>query len=331
MNNSTGVNDTGVEDGGDSDNADLIVQVFSVVLGCVGTAGNGFVLIIIFNFTKMPGKLTNYFIVNQTAVDLWCAIATIITYATREVSYSNLSETGQDAVCKFWYSTAILWGALTASTYNLVMLTMERYFKVVHPIAHKTTFDKKKALICIGFVWVVGLVWHGITLIPTSDIMGGTCILAGRWPNKEWQQLYGILNVTLMFFVPIGVQLFCYARILRVLRKRTEQMDSSSAAHTDNFSRAQRNVIKTSILLSLCYVLCWTWNQVFFFLYTCGVTVDFTGWFYHFTVIAVFSNSCVNPIIYIFKYEEFKVGMRKAFCKARVDPLSVSVTQTSSS
>jgi len=35
-----------------------------------------------------------------------------------------------------------------------------------------------------------------------------------------------------------------------------------------------------------------------------------SGRFYHFTVVLVFTNSCINPLIYAAKYREFQTGLR---------------------
>jgi len=41
-------------------------------------------------------------------------------------------------------------------------------------------------------------------------------------------------------------------------------------------------------------------------------------WFYHFTVVLVLTNSCVNPLIYAAKYREFQLGVRRlASCVTR--------------
>jgi len=34
-------------------------------------------------------------------------------------------------------------------------------------------------------------------------------------------------------------------------------------------------------------------------------------WFYHFTVVLVFTNSCINPFIYAAKYREFQRGVKR--------------------
>ena len=42
------------------------------------------------------------------------------------------------------------------------------------------------------------------------------------------------------------------------------------------------------------------------------------GWFYHFTVVLVVTNSCINPFIYAAKYREFQNGARRLVtCLAR--------------
>ena len=35
------------------------------------------------------------------------------------------------------------------------------------------------------------------------------------------------------------------------------------------------------------------------------------GWFYHFTVVLMYINSCINPFIYAAKYREFQQGVRR--------------------
>ena len=69
------------------------------------------------------------------------------------------------------------------------------------------------------------------------------------------------------------------------------------------------------MIVSTAFILCTSWNQWFFFLFNLGV-FDFTALnsnFYHFSVVAMFTNCCVNPFIYAVQYDEFKNGLRKVF------------------
>jgi hypothetical protein len=82
------------------------------------------------------------------------------------------------------------------------------------------------------------------------------------------------------------------------------------------YEKAKRNVFKTLLTVSCCFILCWSWNEIYFFLFNLGVNTDFEGWFYHFTVIAVFSSCCLNPFIYAIRYKEFQDGIRRMLKRA---------------
>ena len=64
-------------------------------------------------------------------------------------------------------------------------------------------------------------------------------------------------------------------------------------------------------------------------MYNCGFDADFNSPFYHFTVIMVFCNCCINPIIYAAKYEQFQKGLRQIVCGKTARNLSELPTVTS--
>jgi len=73
----------------------------------------------------------------------------------------------------------------------------------------------------------------------------------------------------------------------------------------DDVVHARANVIKTLATVSLFFVFCWAWNQTYYLMYYLGYQhVDFTSAFYNFTVIMVFLNCCVNPVIYSIRYDQ---------------------------
>ena len=204
--------------------------------------------------------------------------------------------------------------------------------KVVHPIMHKNTFTKDKAIVVIILVWLIGPLYHFPTGLPTTRMDGDRCLIAAFWPSELVRRLYGLVTVTFMFLVPVLIQAYCYVRIIRVLRRRTRLpfRGGRDRQPVDNFSRAQRNVVKTLVIVSLCYVLCWTGNQMCYLLFNLGMPFDFASPFYHVSVIAVFSNCCINPFVYIFKYEEFQLGMRKLICRTDVQVIETSVNGSGS-
>ena len=78
----------------------------------------------------------------------------------------------------------------------------------------------------------------------------------------------------------------------------------------DDVVRARANVIKTLATVSLFFILCWSWNQTYYLMFHLGYQhVDFTCAFYNFTVIMVFLNCCVNPIIYSVRYDQVRCSI----------------------
>ena len=48
---------------------------------------------------------------------------------------------------------------------------------------------------------------------------------------------------------------------------------------------AGRNAVVTSLMVCCGFVVCWSINEIAFFLNFVGYTIDFSGWFYHLTAI----------------------------------------------
>ena len=76
--------------------------------------------------------------------------------------------------------------------------------------------------------------------------------------------------------------------------------------------RAEKNVIKTLVVVTACYFVCWLPNKIHIALYVMGVTSYF-GNVFQFTSLLVFANCCINPFIYIAKYDAFKKGLKALF------------------
>ena len=69
-------------------------------------------------------------------------------------------------------------------------------------------------------------------------------------------------------------------------------------------------------MICCAFVVCWSLNEISFVLDIIGVRkMDFSGWYYHVTVVLVMLNSCINPLIYAAKYRDFQDGVRKMMKK----------------
>jgi len=85
-----------------------------------------------------------------------------------------------------------------------------------------------------------------------------------------------------------------------------------SVGVSSSVNTAGRDAVVTSLMICCGFIACWSINSIIIFLSTIGLyTLDFSGWFYHFSVVLVFLNSCINPFIYAAKYREFQKGVKR--------------------
>lgn len=76
--------------------------------------------------------------------------------------------------------------------------------------------------------------------------------------------------------------------------------------------KAAQELSHTLLVVVITFAICWAPNQIFFFIYNMGVNLPFDTPIYHITVIMSLCNSCINPFIYFFRNNHYRVGLMKA-------------------
>lgn len=334
-------------DASDTDSANAIrvedtLSILYLIIGTLGLLGNSLVLIVLVYYKPMRLRQSNIYIGNQSVIDWLVSLIVILTTVFQDDGEGTLSGFAGEAYCRLWLTKMPLWGLFVSSSCNLVALTIERYLAVVHAIWHKMHFGKRKIWISIALAWVTGVGYNAAYMIPTARLVnGGSCTVYSVYPSVTVQRFNGVLTICVQFFIPLVVLIYCYTRMALVLRSRVQpKPDSERGASangssgknvmSNNMSRARRNIIKTLAVVSFCFVVCWIWNQIFFLMYNLGYDADFTSTFYHFTVVAVFCNCCINPFIYAAKYEQFQDGLKKLFCRTKTGDIQGSTSDAAS-
>ncbi len=112
------------------------------------------------------------------------------------------------------------------------------------------------------------------------------------------------------YIVPVILISYLYIRILLVLRHK---LDNANANQRDGvLGKAKRNVILTMLIAGCMFFICWTPNQMLRLILSTDVIKGFsvkrisdvfTG--------LVMCNMSVNPVVYCFKYEHFRVQLKQ--------------------
>jgi hypothetical protein len=79
----------------------------------------------------------NVLIVNQSCIDTLAALLLILVYATPKKMILDSNRVVDVLYCRLWYNRVLLWAAMFASSGGLMIITIERYLAVLHPIVYK--------------------------------------------------------------------------------------------------------------------------------------------------------------------------------------------------
>ncbi|XP_077984591.1 histamine H2 receptor-like [Glandiceps talaboti] len=294
-----------------------VVHILYGIIGIVGIIGN-LTVCVVFLRVRLLRTLTNYLIVHQAAIDLATSVIISVYFLSPELSLMSDSLAGE-VTCRLWKSAYFQWSLFLASSLNLVVITMERYCAIIHPLHHYRLFSTTRVKIMLASVWITALSFKSFNII-VQHYDHGLCTLGKIWPSKAVAQFVGISNVIVQYIIPLLVMAVAYTRCVLVLSKDSTAditIDTNpgvSKVKEKSLQVASRNVLKMLVLVFLAYAICWGPNQVMFMLYCMGVKIDFYNAYYQFTTVLGFFNTAINPFIYALKYKQFQNGIKLVFC-----------------
>jgi len=137
-------------------------------------------------------------------------------------------------------------------------------------------------------------------------------------------KIYSFWSFLGFYVLILLIFIFCYWRILAVIRRQAKVMAGHAAAgpstaqiHAQAQSnQIQSNIIKTMILVSALYAILWLPNYIYFLNLTLNPNPPPLDGGYYATVILAFLYMCTNPFIYATKFDPVKeVLLRLIPCK----------------
>ena len=133
------------------------------------------------------------------------------------------------------------------------------------------------------------------------------------------QSVIGVFIVFVEFLIPLIILIYCYGRILWIIRARIGSNMGSEDAQRAKFELDRSNLIKTLFIVAFFFVICFLGNEVYYLFYGLGFEVNPNTGYYKFTVGMYFLNCTINPFIYLVNYKDFqKALIRQVCCTCRI-------------
>ena len=228
-----------------------------LIIGAIGIVANAFVIVILGSSAKIRKKLVNTLIIHQSYVDLLASIILIGTAHLDGLDDHGLEGLHADVYCFFVASKWPLWVMIDISSFNLIFLNVERYISIVHPIYHHTKVTRKRVLLLLPLVWFLGFLEQYL-FCSSFKSENGICVFT----SEKIIQAATINYIICHFFLPVLLVAFLYGHMIIRLRSSSNS-GASSTNRNEVMEKAQKNVFKTMLFITICYAVCYVFNCIF--------------------------------------------------------------------
>jgi len=285
---------------------DFYFKCAVVVIGVIGTAPNALVL---YAMVASKQHKKHVLIMNINALDLLSYVFLVITYSAK-LSNIRLTGTLGHWLCATILSEAFAWWGILGSKFGLAIITIDRYLKVVHAVWSKKKLRNWMLYLSMTFSWSVSLIYSCSVNFTTTAVIDGVCYAAVIWKSNMAKMIHGIWNFMSFYVIILIIVIFCYWRILVVIRRQAKVMASHSGpgpstAQTQSH-QMQTNVIKTMILVSAFFAITNFPVDFYFLLVNVNANVTMLEGGYYTSMFILFLYSCTNPFIYAIKFDPVK-------------------------
>jgi len=172
----------------------------------------------------------------------------------------------------------------------------------------------------MAIAWIIPFFSNVVARFPSIVVIDGVCYGVQTYVSFAAAIIYAVWQFMSFYVIMLFIFVFCYWRILIVIRRQARVMAGHSAAGSNaaqvQSHQIQTNVIKTMVLVSALYAISWSPNYICaMILYLYPYPIEWEGMYYGTTFIA-YLYMCTNPFIYATKFDPVKqVLLRMIPCK----------------
>ena len=230
-----------------------------LIVGFTGILSNLVTIYVLGSSVKIRQKLVNTLIIHQSFIDLLASISLVGMAHLDGTDQHGLEGLHAKVYCYFVANKFPLWSMMDVSSFSLMFLNIERYISIVFPIYHHTKVTRKKVVMFLPIVWILGIA-EGAFACSAFTAVDGACAFG----NQKLFDIESVFFIIVHFFLPVILVLFLYGHIFICLRSSVKaNTDSTSSNRSDLMEKAKNNVFKTMVLLTICYVICYAFNSVY--------------------------------------------------------------------
>ena len=275
--------------------------------------GNVLIIIAVYRFRRLQ-TITNRFVVSLACSDFLAGL--FISWQSAFNYNPSL-----DNVAITCISRLIQIQPSYCSVLHLLAIAIDRYLAVLHPLRYHDFMTARVSNIMIALSWIFSTFLTSLIIGTSRFELGVTqCMLNDIVPNGV---LIFVLQVT--FTSVMLCMLYLYARIFWVAKRQMKQINALMVMTADNPKKLgmkqELKAAKQLAFIVLVFVCC---HAMFYIITTMGYFYEALGIpgekfliYYKISILIIFFNAFMNPIVYALKSKEFKEAFKRILCRHR--------------
>ncbi|XP_068574055.1 B2 bradykinin receptor-like [Cebidichthys violaceus] len=305
-----------------------VLPVYILFITVLGIVLNVFVLMV-FCLHKKACTMAEIYLSNMAAADL--LLMTFLPFWAVYVA-NKFDWTFGNPLCRL-VTLSITMNAY-CSIYFLVLISIDRYVALVHPLSHEGMRRPKYAKLGCLLVWCFGLFLSVPTLVyreVENSTYSNSTVCHLKYPTLTENCLFTVMLTTIGFIIPLSIISFCTFRIIQVLKNRL--------IVGLNTKKWEQKATTLMLAVLLAFMICWVpfhLVKIVLLLLHAKVLTDCTIITIIYTCANIFMyfaffNSVLNPILYVIVGKNFRKKVRELFKQWSINrTTTLSTTSTRS-
>ncbi|NWH58160.1 BKRB1 protein, partial [Geococcyx californianus] len=290
-----------------------IVPKYIDTICVIGMLGNIFVLLT-YSLHKSPLKIAEIYLMNLAVADL---IFLMCLPFWAENIRNEFNWPFGNFLCRSTSASIRL--NMYTSIYLLVAVSVDRYFTFVHTLNHRDIRSKTMAKRICLLTWLFGILlsvptfmFRTVQHFPVWNI--SACTL--DFPTPSWVSAERLVFNIVGFALPSTAIVFLNFSTIHSLEKNARECRALR-------TKEQKDTKATRLIFTVVFMflLCWTPYHIFVFFDILHQTEMIKGCFWEellnfgeqFGYTLATTNSCINPVIYVFVGKYFRQKALEVF------------------
>lgn len=238
----------------------------------------------------MGTRVNTYYIASLALADFIIGLTMTPLYICYAIAYDTLWLIKLEGY--LWVVT------VTATTYSLSAVSLDRFVAVVYPLRYHEVMTEKRCRVVIFFIWF-GSVIFGSPRLVLDDFV-------------KLEKLWITCSVATVA-IPLMIMSCCYGKIFSVVRK---QCRSVADSHLSNANLGNKKAAVTIGIIVSLFIATFLPSAIVYFMLLfeddlCKELILNDVWLW--VALVSFTHSSFNPWVYGLRYRELRHALKQIF------------------